>query len=155
MNWIREFIMHRHTVNSYSVLHCHNLPACPKPCLLYTEFKRMYFLLVRHKLLTHSSLFCSRFLGWICYFCLLGKNRLINYLISPFDSIMWAPGPVPKPAEVNENIPLYLPDPWIANWMHGCTVGLAQPKCRIFLLGMEFYMYPSAPQFVTDPVSLW
>lgn len=108
----------------------------------------MYFLLVRHKLLTHSSLFCSRFLGWI-YFCLLGKNGLINHLISsPFDSIMWAPGSVPKPAEVNEKIPLDLPDPWITNWMRGCTVCLAQPKCRVFLQGMGLYMYPPAPQFV-------
>lgn len=150
MNLIREFILHRHTVNSSSVLHCLNLPACPKPCVLYTEFKRMYFLLVRHKLLTCSFLFCSRVLGWICYFSLLGKNRLINHLISgPFDSIIWAPGSVPKPAEVNEKIPLDLPDLWITNWMHDCTVCLAQPKCRGFLQGVGLCTYPSALQFVS------
>lgn len=129
--------MHRHTVNSSSLLHCLNLPACPKPCLLYTELKMMYFLFMRHKLLICSFFFCSGVLRWICYFSLLGKNRLTNHLISsPFDSIMWVPGSAPKPAEVNEKIPLDLSDPWITNWMHGCTVCLAQPKCRAFLQGV-------------------
>lgn len=137
-------------MNSSSVLRYLNLPACPKPCLLYTEFKIMYFLLVGHKLLTCSFLFGSRGLGWICYFSLLGKNRLVNHLISsPFDGIMWAPGSVPKPAEVNEKIPLDLHDPWITNWMSGCTVFLAQPNCRVFLQGVGLCTYPSAPQFVS------
>lgn len=45
---------------------------------------------------------------------------------------MWAPGPVPKPAEVNENIPLDLPDPWMQTECMAAQLAWHNPNAGFF-----------------------